>query len=255
MRNARTFMLIALVLAGWSSFSSRAGLFDDEEARKAILDLRREVRDRADTTDKNLAETTDRTNRAQLDLANQIERLREEVTKLRGQVELLTNEIAQQQKKSRDLYGDLDARIKVFEPRKITVDGREGSVERLEEQAYNQALDLFKSGDMKGAAAAFNQFMGQYPQSLFSSPAMYWSGAAQYGSKDFRSAIATMTRYIERFPDSPRIPDAWLTIGNAQIDAGDKRAANKSLSKLIADFPTSQAAQMAKERLPATAGK
>jgi tol-pal system protein YbgF len=232
-----------------------AGVFDDDEARKAILDLRKEARDGDARLEKNLSDATNRIDaqqRSTLELSNQIQLLREEVAKLRGALEIQTNELANQQRRNKDLYGDLDARLKTLEPRKVSVDGREASVDRTEETAYNAALDQFKNGDMKGAQASFTSFLQRYPQSGYAPLATYWQGAAQYGSKDFKGAQSTMNAFVQRYPDSPRIADAWLTIGNAQLDGGDKRSANKTFGKIINDFPGTNAAQLARERLPQT---
>jgi tol-pal system protein YbgF len=246
--------LIALgLLAAAPLFhTAHAGIFDDDEARKAILDLRKESRDRSDQVEKKLGDRIDAQQRSLLELSNQIQLLREEIAKLRGALEVQSNELANQQRRNKDLYGDLDARLKVLEPRKVSVDGREASVERTEEIAYNAALDLFKNGDMKGAQAAFGSFLQRYPSSGFAPLATYWMGASQYGSKDFKGAQSTLNGFVQRFPDSPRVPDAWLTIANAQLDGGDKRSANKTLGKIISDFPGTSAAQQARERLPAT---
>jgi tol-pal system protein YbgF len=235
--------------------AAQAGVFDDDEARKAILDLRKEARDGDARLEKNLSDATNRIDaqqRSTLELANQIQLLREEVAKLRGALEVQTNELANQQRRNKDLYGDLDARLKTLEPRKVSVDGREASVDRSEEAAYNTALDQFKNGDMKGAQAAFTSFLQRYPQSGYAPLATYWQGAAQYGSKDFKGAQSTMTSFVQRYPDSPRVADAWLTIGNAQLDGGDKRSANKTFGKIINEFPGTNAAQLARERLPQT---
>jgi tol-pal system protein YbgF len=246
--------LIALSLIAAAPFA-QAGIFDDDEARKAILDLRKEARDGDIKLEKSLADTNariDAQQRSTLELSNQIQLLREEIAKLRGALEVQTNELANQQRRNKDLYGDLDARLKTLEPRKVSVDGREASVERTEETAYNAALDLFKNGDMKGAQAGFAGFLQRYPNSGYAPLATYWQGAAQYGNKDFKGAQSTLSGFVQRFPDSPRVPDAWLTIANAQLDGGDKRSANRTLGKIINDFPGTSAAQQARERLPAT---
>ncbi|MFM2397993.1 MAG: tol-pal system protein YbgF [Pseudomonadota bacterium] len=246
--------LICLGLLAAAPFA-HAGIFDDDEARKAILDLRKEARDGDIKLEKSLADANariDAQQRSSLELSNQIQLLREEIAKLRGALEVQTNELAGQQRRNKDLYGDLDARLKVLEPRKVSVDGREASVERTEEIAYNAALDLFKSGDMKGAQAGFASFLQRYPSGGYAPLATYWMGASQYGNKDFKGAQSTLSGFVQRFPDSPRVPDAWLTIANAQLDGGDKRTANRTLGKIINDFPGTSAAQQARERLPAT---
>jgi tol-pal system protein YbgF len=235
--------------------AAQAGIFDDDEARKAILDLRKEARDGDARLEKILTDANSRIDaqqRSTLELSNQIQLLREEVAKLRGALEVQTNELANQQRRNKDLYSDLDTRLKTLEPRKVSVDGREASVDRTEETAYNAALDQFKNGDMKGAQASFTSFLQRYPNSGYAPLATYWQGAAQYGSKDFRGAQSTMTAFVQRYPDSPRVADAWLTIGNAQLDGGDKRSANKTFGKIISEFPGTNAAQLARERLPQT---
>ncbi len=247
-------LALGIALVGPAS----AGILEDDEARKAILDLRKEVRDGREVTNREIRDVNarlDTAQRSQLELVNTIERLREEVAKLRGQVEVLTNELANQQKRSKDLYGDLDARLKALEPRKASVDGRQGAVERQEEQAFNSALELFRGGDMRGTIASLTTFQKTYPQSILGPSAQFWIGAAQYGIKDYKASIATLTRFVETNPESPRLADAWLTIGNAQLDSGDRRAANKTFGKVVSDFPGTPAAETARERVAATAPK
>jgi tol-pal system protein YbgF len=248
-------LTIAALLIACALPAAQAGIFDDDEARKAILDLRKEARDGDARIEKSLTESNariDAQQRSTLELSNQIQLLREEVAKLRGALEVQSNELANQQRRNKDLYGDLDARLKTLEPRKVSVDGREASVERSEEQSYSAALELFKNGDMKGAQAAFTSFLQRYPSSGYAPLATYWMGASQYGSKDFKGAQSTMTAFVQRYPDSPRVADAWLTIGNAQLDGGDKRSANRTFGKVINEFPNTNAAQQARERLPQT---
>jgi tol-pal system protein YbgF len=241
---------------------AHAGLFDDEEARKAILELRKESRERGEQVEKRLSDSQAQTNarvdaaqRSQVELANQIEQLRQEIARLRGQLEVQTNELAQQQKRTRDLFGDLDERMKTVEPRKVSVDGKEAVIERAEQTAFNNALEAFKAAEMPRAVQLFNQFLTQHPQSALAPTAVYWLGTAQYGNKDFKGAVATLNRFANGNPDSPRLPDALFTVGSAQLDSGDKRSANRTFGKLIAEYPQSQAAQLARERLPATASR
>ena len=254
-------ILIASLLAACLS-PAHAGLFDDEEARQAILELRKESRERGEQLEKRLIDSQAQTNtkvetaqRNQIEQANAIEQLRQELARLRGQLEVQTNELAQQQKRSKDLFTDLDERLKTVEPRKISVDGKEALVERNEQTAFNTALEAFKAADLPKAIQLFNQFVAQYPQSGLAPTATYWLGTAQYGNKDFKAAINTLSRFATNHPDNPRHPDAWFTLGSAQLDAGDKRAANRTFGKLIAEYPQSQAAQLARNRLPATTGR
>ena len=71
-------------------------LFGDDEARKAILDLREKV---------------EAAQNAQLMLQSQIEALREQNARLTGRIEELANQLTLEQRSNRDLYADLDKRM------------------------------------------------------------------------------------------------------------------------------------------------
>ena len=57
---------------------------------------------------------------------------------------------------------------------------------------------------------------------------------------------------VDKYSDSTRAPDALLSIAESQLQLGDKRSANRTLGRLIKDYPESEAAKVARERLPAT---
>jgi tol-pal system protein YbgF len=241
--------LSAAVLAAfcWLPPQAQAGLFDDEEARKAILDLR----GRLDALRRDLRSELDAKadKSSTLDLVNENEELKREIAKLRGQVEVLANELANEQQRQKDFYVDLDTRLRKFEPRKTTIDGKEASVDQAEQRAYDTALNYFKAGDYKGSAAAMTDFLRRYPQSAYAGLAHYWLGTAYYAQRDYRSAIAEQQIVITNFPDSQRAPDAMLNIASCQTELKDKAAAKKTLETLAERYPDSPAAQTAKDRL------
>lgn len=243
-------LLAAAVLAAVSlaPVAAHAGLFDDDEARRAILDartrieaLQRDIGTRLDAkADKN----------SLLDLANQNEQLRLDVAKLRGQVEVLTNELANAQQRQKDFYVDLDNRLRKLEPQKVTVDGREANIDQNEQRSYDAALELFKGGDYKSASGAFNDFLRRYPQSGYAASAQYWLGNAYYAQRDYRNAIAAQQVVVKNYPDSTKAPDALLNIATCYVELKDKVNARRALDTVIAQYPDSTAARTAKDRLP-----
>lgn len=247
LKSALKSVSAAAMLAAVAYFpmAAHAGIFDDAEARKAILDLRTKVdalqRDMANKTDKNSA----------LSLSDQNDQLRQEIAKLRGQVEVLTNELANTQQRQKDFYVDLDSRMRKLEPQRVTVDGKEVSVEINEQKSYDTALGLFKGGDYKGAGTAFADFLKRYPQSGYAASAQYWLGNALYAQRDYKGAIAAQQLVVKNYPDNPKVADAMLNIGSSYAELKDKAAAKKALESLIAKYPDSSAAQTAKERLAA----
>lgn len=228
--------------------AARASVFDDDEARKAILDLRAKVE--ANHTDINARlDKLDAATRGQLELANQIETLRQDVARVRGQVETLTNELANQQKQQKDYYADLDARLRKLEPQQITVEGKTAAVAQTEARAYEAALTQFKNGDFKAAIPAFGNFLAQYRDSAYAPAAQYWIGASYYAQRDYKAAIAAHQQLLKNWPDSARASDAMLNIASSQTDLADKKAARKTLEHLVAQYPDSEAAATARQRL------
>lgn len=238
--------LAALVLsAAWHAPLAHAGLFDDDEARRAILDIRTKI----DAIQRDLNNKADKS--SALGLADQNDQVRQEIAKLRGQVEVLTNELANTQQRQKDFYVDLDARLRKLEPQQVTVDGKEVSVEPTEQKSYDAALAQFKAGDYRGAGTAFAEFIRRYPQSGFLPSAQYWLGNAYYAQRDYRNAISAQQVVIKNFPDSPKAADAMLNIASCYTELKDKPSAKKTLEALVAQYPSTPAAQTAKERLVA----
>lgn len=249
MKPAFKTSIAAAILAAFSftPLFAHAGLFEDDEARKAILDLRNRLETLSRDINTRLDNKAEKT--GALDLNSQNEQLRQEIQKLRGQIEVLTNELANTQQRQKDFYVDLDNRLRKMEPQKTTIDGKEATIQPGEQNVYDAALALFKGGDYRGAAAAFVDFLRRYPQSGYAASAQYWLGNAYYAQRDYRNAINAQQLVVKNYPDSPKVPDAMLNIASCYIELKDKAAAKKMLQNLISTYGDSQAAETAKERL------
>ena len=246
---------VGLGLVGFCE-NSRAALFEDDDARRSILDLRTRVdgltRDNARRLE-DLAARLERLEAAsggQLTLANRIEELRREIERLRGELELQSNELAATQRRLRDQYAEVDSRVKRFEPIQVTVDGQSFSVDPMERRGYEGALALFRAGEFRNALVGFDALIAQFPQTPYAIQATYWSGVAQYALKDWRSAAETLQSLIRRHPNHARVPEAYLRLGGALLELGDYRLARRTWESLIDRFPSSPQAAEARERLP-----
>jgi tol-pal system protein YbgF len=257
-----TFALFALV---YVAHDARAGVFDDDEARKRITatnlridQLQKDLEDRVATLERQLKSG------ALVDLANNVEGLKSDVAKIRGQIEVLTYELDQSQKRQRDLYVDLDARLRKLEgaPGPATSDAAPADVASAasaagtgiasaapEQRAYDGALDQFKRGDYQSAITGFTAFVKTYPKSSLAPSAQYWIGNAHFARKDYKAAIASQRQLLLAWPDSSKVPDALLNVASAQSELGDNAAARRTLEELIGKFPQSDAAAKAKQRL------
>lgn len=246
-RRVATSVLLCLVAA-----TAGAGLFDDEEARKAILDLRQRVdavRLESEQSASRAGEDSAVLRRSLLELQNQIETLRSEMAKIRGLNEQLSRDVADMQRRQKDIAQGVDDRLRPFEPTKVTVDGREFVAEPAEKRDYEAALAVFRKGDFSAAQAVFLDFLKRYPKSGYGPSALFWLGNAQYATRDYKEAMINFRALIARDPEHLRAAEAVLSIANCQIELKDARGARKTLDDLIKAYPQSEAAVAAKERL------
>jgi tol-pal system protein YbgF len=262
---ARTTSLAVGLLIAVGSFATPAwALFGDDEARKAVLEVRgkldvfqRETLKQLNEFGRQQADMEQRLvrleqgQRVNLDQQNQLEALRQEVARLRGQLEVQYNELSQTRKQQKDLTTALDSRLKQFEPVQVTLDERTLSVDQNEKRAYDAALEVFRGSDFKGAVNAFQSFQKTYPDSAYLPWVLYWQGGAHYAAGEQKGAISALEQMARRFPDNPRVPDAMLILGNAQADAGDRKSARETFKTIGEKYPGTPASGAAKERLTA----
>ncbi len=252
-RWTRAGLAAALSLA--FAASSHAALFEDDEARRAILELRQRVdaltqaNQRAGEDLRRSGDDTSQLRRSLLDLQAQIETLRTEQAKLRGQNEQLLRDVADLQRRQKDMAQGVDERLRQFEPVKVSLDGQEFQADPAEKRDFEAALAVFRSGKFADAGTAFAGFVKQYPRSGYVPSARFWLGNAQYATRDYKEAINNFKSLLAAAPEHARAPEAALSIANCQIELKDTRAARKTLEDLLKAYPQSEAAGAAKERL------
>ena len=244
-------LAIAAMLA-LSSLGCQAALFEDDEARRAVLDLRQRVdalRQSGETSSQRLGDDNAQMRRSLLDLQNQIESLRAEQATLRGQNEQLQRDVTELQRRQRDMAKGVDERLRQFEPVPVSVDGLEFSADPAEKRDFEAALALFRKGDFPAAQAAFSGFDKRYPKSGYTPSVLFWLGNAQYAQRDYKEAISNFKQLLSVAPNHMRAPEAALSIANCQGELKDTKAARKTLEDLLKVYPQSEAAAAAKERL------
>lgn len=239
----RTAAALCVAGAALLAAPAHAGLFDDDEARRAVLDLR----SKSDSQASQLAAAQ----RTILDQTNRLDQLNQQIATLRGENEDLTNRLTTLERQQKEYYTDLDTRLKKFEPQKTTVDGVEGTVQPGETDAFNAASQQFRNGNFKGAAASFRAFIAKYPQSPYQPTAQYWLGNAQYALRDYKGSTATWQGLVKNYPQHPRAADALIAIGTNQLEQGQKAAAKKTFEQVVSQFPGSNAAETAQSKLDA----
>jgi tol-pal system protein YbgF len=255
--NASRAALVAGLLFAY--VGAQAALFEDEDARKAIVDLRARVVTLEEQSKARGAESAAATaqlteqvvamRRSLLDLNNQLEAMRGEVAKLRGSDEQLARDLADMQKRQKDVGQALDERMRVIEPVKVTLDGRDFLVAPLEKRAYDDAMVALRAGDFDQAVALLSNFQRRYDGGPYSDSARFWYGNALYGRRDYKEAISVLRGFVAAAPTHPRAPEALLAVANSQAEIKDVRGARKTIDELLKTYPQSEAALAGKERL------
>lgn len=258
---------IGLLAAG----PAAAGLFDDEIARKQIAEQQKRVDELRQQTDGMAARLTKMEEDAKvqpvLAIAGEIEKMREEIRALRGQIEVMGNNFENMSKRQRDMYVDLDLRLRRFEQPGAaiapaaggtsTASGAEAPkavasaapVSADENDSYERSQGLRRIGNYQGAITAFQDFIRKFPKSTLAPRAQYWIGDSYFNLRDFKNAIASQQKLIAIYPDSTSVPDALLNMASSQLESGDSAAARKTMDGLVAKYPTSDAAEKARRRL------
>ncbi|MCC7486579.1 MAG: tol-pal system protein YbgF [Burkholderiales bacterium] len=269
---------LSLLCAGALAGPAQAQLFGgDELARKQIAEQGRRIdalKEQNDALAARLARIEDAmkslaSSSSGFELAQQLELLRTELRQMRGQIEVLGNDVQQSARRQRDMYVDLDGRLKRLEQSgpaaagtpaagaapaavasaKPPAPGAPAAAPPAEAGAYEAAQGQRRIGNYQGAIAGFQHFVAQYPKSTLAPRAQYWIGDSYYNLRDFKNAIASQNRLIATYPESSSVPDALLNIASCQIELGDTVGARRTMDGLVTRYPASEAAEKAKRRL------
>ena len=216
----RLHALSAATLLALTLTAPAAQAFSDDEARRAILELRTQIK-----------QLNDQNQQARLQLADQMDLLHQEIATLRGRVE----ELSQRAPSAGGNAGNAPQTQQAGDPQ--------------EQAAYEAAADQYRNGRYKEAASGFSTFLQSYPDSDLAGDAQFYLGSSQYASKDFKNSIQTMQSLVKNRPDDPRAPDALLVVAADQIELNDMKSAKASLQRIIKDYPGSASAETAKSRL------
>jgi len=239
-------LLPALLLTAALASPARAGMFDDDEARKRIEVLKGEFAE--------LARRVDTINRNQVDFANQAEAIKADTATLRGQIEVLTYELDAAQKRQKDFYVDLDGRLRKLEAPPVEAKP-ETSVAApkadpaQETRDYEAALAGLKASKFKEAGASFLAFIKTYPNSSLIASAHYWGAYAHDQARDHAAAAELFGKFAAGWHNDERAPAA-LQSRVANLEAlKDWKNARATLELLAEKYPNSDPGKKAKLKL------
>lgn len=267
-----------LILAGALFFATtqvaNAALFDDKEARKQITDLQQQVQTQDQATQAALADIKKNQQALEqrlvaieaivkgqglVDLLSQIDRLNQELSKVKGQLEVASHNIELSQQRQKDLYVDLDGRLRKVESggtpaadnassNTVATENKDAPA-NAESKDFESAMALSNAGKFKEAFDALDKFLQTYPNSINAPDAQYALGLSQFSLKNYKAAMATQQKMIKQFPEHAKVPDATFNIANCQIQLADIDGAKKTLRGLVDTYPNSSVIPNAKRRL------
>ena len=209
-----------LVLMSGMLLSQSALAFTDDEARKAILDLRQQIRTMNEANQ-----------RARIQLSDQIEALGQEIVRLRGDIEQLGRPAG-----TGGAAGGRPADPRSQDPR--------------EQAAFEQSIESFRKAQYKETVQNLTAFLTLYPDSKLAPTAQFYLGSSRFAMKDFKGAITTLQAMVQKFPTEPRAADALLMVASSQIELNNRAGAKTTLQRIVKDYKGTPAADTATKRLP-----
>lgn len=235
---------------------SHAALFGDDEARRAILDLRQRLEQSQNANKLMLEQSTQEQNQsvtqlrsALLDLQMQIDKLKSELAQSLGAQERLARDLTELQLRQKDVLSSVDDRLRRFEPVQVSIDGRDVLVDPSEKSDHDKAMALFRQADFLAAQTALSAFLTRYPDSAYTPSVLFWLGNAQYANKAYKDALVNFQKLLRTTPAHPRAAEAMLAVSNVQVELKDLKAARKTLEDLIKAHPATETAATARDRL------
>lgn len=239
-------------LAGVAFFAlahvAQAAIFDDDEARRRIeatnirlSQLERQIEDRLTALEQQTK------GQGLADLANQLQVLQSDVAKLRGQIEVVTYELEQSQKRQRDLYVDLDTRLRKIESAAAAA------------ASQNAAANAANAGEGAAPTPGAPPPAGATPPPVATSPPpspptpppparpsdgvveqrAYDAALDQFKRGDYAGAISGFNAFLKSYPRSPLASSAQYWLGSAQYARRDFRGSIATQRQLLKDHPDS----------------
>lgn len=217
------------------------------------------------------------------EIVQELDDLSREIRELRGEVETQTHRLDEMRNRQRNLYSDLDRRLRELEVSGRVMEPEEGDGEEVdagsdeaaevaveaaleantggsgetgagedpeaEREAYDEAFALLREGRYDEAAEAFTEFLEDFPDGPYADNARYWLGESRYVRRDFSPALEAFREVVENHPDSAKLPDARLKLGYTLYEMERYDEAREVLQAVVEEHSDSAVSRLAEERL------
>ncbi len=118
-----------------------------------------------------------------------------------------------------------------------------------EKAAYDQAFQALKDLRYADAAASFQSFLDQYPNSEYADNAQYWLGESYYVTRNYDIALKAFQDLMDNYPDSPKVADALLKVGYTHYELQQWDSARAALMQVQENYPDTTLSRLAESRL------
>jgi tol-pal system protein YbgF len=259
MPNGLRTVALAVALFIGATAPVKAGLFDDEEARKRIADLRTQVEAQQRRTDERLTQLDESIKGlGVVELLRQIELLKEEMARLRGQIEVLVNNDEQINKRQRDFYLDLDSRLKRLEAGTAQPSTPSPATGAPAQSLLGQpalpvvaaqlpAVPAAPVGPTAGTSARPGTALQASaspgaPTNAQSELRAYEAASNLFKKNDFTGAVNAFMGFIAEFGQSNLVPNAYYWIGISHANLKDYKAAMAAQETVVRRYADSSKA-------------
>ena len=232
---------LALFAIAFVTAPARAALFDDDEARKRIDALRGRF-DQLEGRVNSLESTVK--SQGLVDLLRDIEQIKADIATLRGQQEVLTHDLEEATKRQRDLYLDLDGRLRKLEgaagagaAAAAAAAGATAAEGAPGPGAAGAPGSPASAGTPAGPGAAAR---GPVAGDLTAEQRAYDAAFDQFRNGSYPAAITGFQAFVRTYPRSALAPSAMYWQGNAQYAQRDYRGAIATQRQLLSTYPDSQ---------------
>ena len=219
-------------------------------------------------------------------LQSQISALQHELQQLRGASEETSHATQALKGRQRDLYLDLDRRIRLLEtnqqvtpsvtlpdaslkessttlfsdssaqptasdeqPGTESVEATISADPALVKETYQNALSLLKDKRYEKAMVGFRSFVQSYPTDDLADNAQYWLASTLYVIGEYDLALGEYQKLINNYAASNKYSEGLLKIAYIYQQQGKLSEAKGLLTQITTDYPDSTVGRLAERRL------
>jgi tol-pal system protein YbgF len=114
---------------------------------------------------------------------------------------------------------------------------------------YQNALRDYGSGNYSLSRQEFSDYIKNFPSNDLASNSQFYLGEIAYAQNDFKGAIAAYDDVLTNYPKSFKLEASLMKKGMAELELGMKASGIRDLREVARRYPTSEEAKRAQAKL------